>query len=50
MTTDHNPLAYLHTTARLDAVGHRWMGNLGACNFSVRYKSGVTNVDTDALS
>ena len=48
--TDHNPLAYMHTTARLDAVRHRWMANLGAYNFSVKYKSGVTNVDVDALS
>ena len=50
VTTDHNPLAYLHTTARLDAVGHRWMAALGAYNFSVKYKSGVSNVDADALS
>ena len=50
VTTDHNPLANLHTTARLDAVGHRCMANLGAYNFSVKYKSGVTNVDADALS
>ena len=48
--TDHNPLAYLQTTAKLDAVGHRWMASLGAYNFSVTYKSGATNIDADALS
>ena len=48
--TDHNPLAYLHSTAKLDAVGHRWMAALGAYDFSVRYKSGATNIDADALS
>lgn len=50
VTTDHNPLAYLQSTAKLDAVGHRWMADLGAYNFSIKYKSGVTNVDADALS
>ena len=50
VVTDHNPLAYLQTTAKLDATGHRWMASLGAYNFSVTYKSGATNVDADALS
>ena len=48
--TDHNPLAYLHSSARVDAVGHRWMADLGAYNFSIKYKVGATNTDADALS
>lgn len=48
--TDHNPLAYLHSSAKLDAVGHRWMADLGAYNFSIKYKTGATNIDADALS
>jgi hypothetical protein len=25
ITTDHNPLTYILTTAKLDATGHRWL-------------------------
>ena len=50
VVTDHNPLAYLQTTAKLDAVGHRWMATLGAYNFTVTYKAGSSNLDADALS
>ena len=50
VVTDHNPLAYLQTTAKLDAVGHRWMASLGAYNFTVSYKAGTSNLDADALS
>ena len=50
VVTDHNPLAYLQTTAKLDAVGHRWMATLGAYNFTVSYKAGTSNLDADALS
>ena len=50
VVTDHNPLAYLQTTAKLDAVGHRWMATLGAYNFTVSYKAGASNLDADALS
>lgn len=48
--TDHNPLTYVQSTAKLDAVGHRWMAELGAYNFNVSYKPGVLNRDADALS
>ena len=48
--TDHNPLTYVQSTAKLDAVGHRWMAELGAYNFTVSYKPGVLNRDADALS
>ena len=26
--TDHNPLAYVTSTPKLDAVGHRWLADL----------------------
>ena len=50
VTTDHNPLTYVQTTAKLDAVGHRWMADLGSYNFVVNFKPGKLNCDADALS
>ena len=50
VTTDHNPLTYVQTSAKLDAVGHRWMAELGTYNFDVSYKPGRLNNDADALS
>ena len=48
--TDNNPLTYILTTAKLDATGHRWVANLANYTFSIKYKSGKSNVDADALS
>jgi transposase InsO family protein len=48
--TDNNPLTYVLTSARLDAAGHRWLARLSSYDFSIHYKSGITNVDADALS
>ena len=48
--TDNNPLTYVLTTAKLDAVGHRWLAELAAYDFSLHYRSGKTNIDADALS
>ena len=50
VTTDHNPLTYVQTTAKLNAVGHRWMADLGGYNFVVNYKAGKLNCETDAHS
>ena len=50
VTTDHNPLTYVQTSAKLDAVGHRWMAELGTYNFDVSYKPGRWNSNADALS
>ena len=50
VTTDHNPLTYVQTSAKLDAVGHRWMAELGTYNFDVSYKPGRLNSDAYALS
>jgi transposase InsO family protein len=48
--TDHNPLAYVLTTAKLDAVGHRWLAELSDFQFQVNYKPGKANGDADGLS
>ena len=48
--TDHNPLSYILTSAKLDATGHRWLSELSAFDFSIFYKPGSTNSDADGLS
>lgn len=48
--TDHNPLAYVLTTAKLDAVGHRWLAELSSFEFQIFYKPGNTHRDADGLS
>ena len=48
--TDHNPLTYIFTTAKLDSTGHRWLAQLTNFNFSIKYKPGRHNNDADALS
>ena len=47
--TDNNPLTYILSTAKLDAMGHRWVARLGPYNFSLFYKPGKIN-PADALS
>ena len=48
--TDNNPLTYVLTTARLDATGHRWLASLANYNFTIKYRSGSSNIDADILS
>ena len=48
--TDNNPLTYVMTTAKLDAVGHRWLAALSPYNFNLKYRPGTSNRDADALS
>ena len=48
--TDNNPLTYVLTTAKLDALGHRWVAALSGYNFDIVYRSGAQNRDADALS
>ena len=48
--TDNNPLTYVLSTAKLNATGHRWIGELADFNFSIRYRPGKANGDADALS
>jgi transposase InsO family protein len=50
VSTDHNPLTYVLSTAKLDATGHRWLAELSAYNFDVKYTPGKLNLDADALS
>jgi len=50
VTTDHNPLCYVFTTAKLDATCHRWLAELSCYDFSVHYKPGKVNIDADVLS
>ena len=48
--TDNNPLTYVLSSAKLDACGQRWVAKLANYNFTIRYKSGLSNVEADALS
>lgn len=48
--TDNNPLTYILTTAKLNAVGHRWVGELADFHFTIRYRPGKSNADADTLS
>ena len=48
--TDNNLLTHVLTTAKLDAVGHRWFAGLANYIFHIHYKSGKSNVEADALS
>ena len=38
------------TTAKLDAMGHRWITGLANYNFHIPHKSRKSNVEADALS
>lgn len=48
--TDNNPLTYVTSTARLNAVGHRWVGELADFTFDIKYRPGKVNIDADTLS
>lgn len=51
VTSDHNPLTYVMSSAKLDAAGHRWLSELSSSyKFNIRYKPGKANVDADILS
>ena len=47
--TDNNPLTYIKT-AKLGAVETRWVAQLPQFDFEVRYRSGKSNTNADALS
>lgn len=38
------------STAKLNAVGHRWVGELSDFCFDIRYRPEKSNVDADILS
>ena len=48
--TDNNPLTYILTSTKLDAVGQRWVASLGPYNFSLHYNPGRQNTVADSLS
>ena len=48
--TDNNPLTYVLSSAKLNAVGMRWVNELADYNFAIHYKPGKTNIDADYLS
>ncbi len=48
--TDNNPLTYVLKTAKLNGVGHRWVGELAVLRFDIRYRPGKVNADADMLS
>ncbi|XP_029920671.1 uncharacterized protein LOC115368614 [Myripristis murdjan] len=47
--TDNNPVAHLQT-ARLGAVEQRWVAQLAFFDYNIKYRSGKSNVNADALS
>ena len=48
--SDNNPLTYVLTTAKLDAMGQRWVASLANYNFTITYHSGQHNINADTLS
>ena len=48
--TDNNPLTYILTPAKLDAVGQWWVTSLGLYNFSLHYNLRCQNTVADSLS
>lgn len=49
MFTDNNPVAHLQT-ARLGAVEQRWVAQLSSFDYNIKYRSGKSKVNADALS
>ena len=47
--TDNNPLSHL-STAKLGATEHHWAAQLASFDFSIKYRSGQSNKNADALS
>ena len=45
-----NPLTYVLTTAKLDAMGHRWVASLSSYEFDIVYRSAASNRDADGLA
>lgn len=47
--TDNNPLSHL-STAKLGATEQRWVAQLASFDFEIKYRSGRSNRNADALS
>ena len=50
MYTNNNPLTYILSTVKLDAIGQHWVASLGHYNFSLQYNPGHQNTVADFLS
>ena len=48
--TDNNPLTYLMTKSKLQAIEQRWASALAGFDFKIEYKPGRHNQGADALS
>ena len=51
--TENNPFTYILLSAKLSAVGHRWvteLAELADFNFDIKYPPGKSNIDADMLS
>lgn len=48
--TNNNPLTYVLSTARLNVVGQRWVGELVDLHLDIKYRLGRSNVDPKTLS
>ncbi len=48
--TDNNPLTYVLSSAKLNAVALRWVNDLADYNFMIKYRAGKLNTDADYLS
>ena len=42
--TDNNPLTYVLTSAKFNATGLRWVGELADFNSEIQYRPGKLNV------
>ena len=48
--TDNNPLTYVVSSAKLNATGLRWVGELTDLNFNIKYRQGKCHIDADSFS
>ena len=48
--TDFSSMAYLFTSAKVNATGQRWVNELSNFNCSIHYKPGIEKVVADSLS
>ncbi len=47
--TDNNLLTQVMSTAKLNADGHRWVGELSDFRFNIKYRPRRANIDADTL-
>ena len=48
--TNNNPLTYVLTSAKLNATGLHWIGELADFTFDIKYRPGTSHIDADTLS